>query len=76
VGSGPRKRYALEQGQLVALDPAELVVVDDHAPDATVLGEHPRLRLDLLRGEDARDRCQQGVSVEQFEIPGELLDAL
>ena len=38
---------------------AQGVVVDDRAGDAAVGGEHPRLRLDLLGGEDAAHRREQ-----------------
>src|SRR5207342_3877532 len=54
----------------------ERVVVDDGAGDAAVGGQHACLRLDLLCREDAPDRSQQGIAVEQLEVAGELLDAV
>src|SRR3954468_17369419 len=50
------------------VEPAQGVVVHDDAPDAPVLGQDPRLGLDDLRGEHARDGCQQGVAVEELEV--------
>ena len=51
-------------------------VVDGHAVDAAVGGEHPRLRLDLLRREHPLDRREQRIAVEQLQISRELLDAV
>ncbi len=53
--------------------PAQGLVVEEKAPDATVFGEHPGLRLDLLGGEDPPHRGQQRIAVQQFQVPGELL---
>ena len=55
---------------------AQGVVVDDRAGDAAVVGQHACLRLDLLGGEDAADRREQRVAVEQLEVAGQLLDAV
>ena len=37
------------------------------------VGEHAGLRLDFLGGEDAPDRSEQRIPVEQLQVPGELL---
>src|SRR4051812_26597720 len=58
------------------VDPAKRLVVEDHAADPAVLRQDPRLRLDLLSGEDARHRRQVRISVHQLEVAGELLDAV
>ena len=60
--AGARVVGALEDG-----------VVDRDAVDASVGGQHPGLRLDLLGGEHALHRRQQRVAVEQLEIAGQLL---
>src|SRR6266550_2844131 len=52
------------------------VVVHDRAADPAVEGQHPRLRLDLLGGEDPAHGSQKRVAVEQIEIARELLDAV
>jgi hypothetical protein len=49
---------------LRGLESAQRVIVEDHAGDAAVGGQHPRLWLDLLRGEDAADRGERGIAVE------------
>src|SRR3954469_12260246 len=51
-------------------------VVDRQAVDPAVTGQHPGLGLDLLGGEDALDRGEQRVAVEQLEVPGQLLDTV
>ena len=45
-----------EQPVLGVVHAAQAVVVDDRAGDPAVVGQHPRLRLDLLGREDAADR--------------------
>ena len=65
-----------EQPELVAVHPAHLIVIQCHTTDPAVDGESSRLRFDLLGGEHPADRRQQRVPVEQFEIAGELLDAV
>jgi hypothetical protein len=65
-----------EQAELVRLDPAQRVVVQHHAPDPAVLGQHPRLQLDLLRREHTPHRRQQWIAVQQLQLPGELLHAV
>ena len=72
-GPGPGSS---EQPQAGIVEAAQGVVVDGHAGDAAVGGQHPGLRLDLLGGEDAADRGEQRVAVEQLEVPGQLLDAV
>jgi hypothetical protein len=46
------------------------------AADAAVPGEDAGLGLDFLGGEDALDRGEQRVAVEQFQVAGELLDSV
>src|SRR5262245_13016192 len=67
-------RYRSKQRQLVSLNAAQGVVVDDDAADAAVLGEDTGLGLDLLGGEDAGDRREQRVATQQFQVAGQLLD--
>ena len=55
---------------------AQAVVVERDAGDAAVAGQHARLRLDLLCGEDPAHRRQVRVAVEQVEVAGQLLDAV
>src|SRR3954453_22151704 len=65
-----------EEAELVVLDAAHRVVVEDDAVDAAVGGQHAGLGLDLLGGENALHGRQMGVPVEEFEIAGELLHAV
>src|SRR5690606_8915911 len=67
---------ALEEPRATRVDAAHLVVVEHDAADAAVLGERARLRLDLLRGEHARDGRDARVAVEQLEVARQLLDAV
>jgi hypothetical protein len=64
----------LEQPVLSAVKSAQHVVVDGHTADATIVGKHPCLWLDQLRGEDAVDRPEQCVAAHQVQIPAELFD--
>src|SRR5262245_3709459 len=57
--SGPRG--ALEQAELIGLDPPQLVVVHLDPPDRPGLGQDPRLRLDLLSHEHAPHGPQPGI---------------
>jgi len=50
-------------------------LVERDVADATVHGQDAGLRPDLLGGEDPLDWREQRVTVEQFQVPGELLDA-
>ena len=60
---------------LARLRPAfDRVVVQGHAPDAAVLGEHPGLGPDLLGRENAAYRGQRRITVEQVEVSRQLLD--
>src|SRR5699024_5195780 len=72
VRGGPAVRS--EQTGLGIVDAAQRVVVEGHAVDAAIGGEHARLRLDGLGGEDAAHGSQQRIPVQQLEVPGELLD--
>src|SRR5450756_2374531 len=65
-----------EEPRTGVVDAAHRFVVEEHAPDTPVLGEHSRLRLDLLRGEHATHRREQRVAVEQVQVPGELFDTV
>jgi hypothetical protein len=62
-----------EQAVLSAVESAQHVVVDGHT-DATIVGKHPRLWLDQLRGEDAVNGAEQCVAAHQVQIPAELFD--
>src|SRR5213080_2488074 len=73
--SGQSVTYS-EQAELVGLDAAQLVVIQCEATDSAVLGQSTGLRLDDLRREHTRHRRQQRVAVQEFEIPGQLLDAV
>src|SRR5262249_31078041 len=75
-GRRARRPLGSEQGQFVAFNAAQAVVVDDDAADAAVLGEDAGLGLDLLGGEHSGDRGQQRVAAEQLEVPGQLLDTV
>src|SRR3954470_16603113 len=75
LGHRARRRHALEQRQVVALDAAQLVVVELDAGDPTVGGEHLGLRLELLGSEDAAHRTKAPIAVEPLEVPRQLLDA-
>ena len=66
----------LEEPEASIADTSHGVIVQGHAPDAPVLGQHPGLRLDLLGGEDALDRGQQRIAVEQLQVAGELLNVV
>jgi hypothetical protein len=69
-------RAPLEQPGFDVVDAAHGVIVQGDAIDAAVIGQDLGLGLDLLGGEDPADRSQQWVSVEQFEVARELLDAV
>src|SRR5690606_17279113 len=58
------------------LDALHVLVVEHDAADAAILGQNSGLRLDLLRGEDARDGRQVRVAAQQLQVAGELLDAV
>jgi len=69
-------KNGLEQAVLSAVESAQHVVVDGHTTDATIVGKHPRLWLDQLRGEDAVDGAEQCVAAHQVQIPAELFDTV
>src|SRR5512133_140479 len=52
----------LEKAVFSMVDSAQHVVVGGHTADATIVGKHPRLWLDQLRGEDAVDGPEQCVA--------------
>src|SRR5699024_7753267 len=60
--------------QRVGLDTAQFFVVEYDTANTTILGQHSGLRLDLLRSEHPCDRGQGGVTVEQLQVAGQLLD--
>ncbi len=55
---------------------SERIVIEDNAADAAILGERAGLGLDLLRGKNSLDRREQGVTVHQLEVTGELLNTV
>ena len=56
--------------------PFHIVVIEDEAGEAAVFGQDLGLRRDGLRGEDAVHRGQQRISIEQFAVASQLLDAI
>src|SRR5665647_588510 len=63
-------RSPSEEPGAEVVDAAHRVVVQDHAADPPVMGEHPRLRLDLLGGEHAVHRSQvRAVSYTHLTLP-------
>jgi nitrogenase molybdenum-iron protein alpha/beta subunit len=42
----------------------------------SVHGQHPGLRPDLLGGEDPVHRHEQGIPVQQLQVPSELINEL
>ena len=71
-----RQSRCSEEPEFVAVHAAHLVVVQCHATNPTVGRQSPGLRFDLLGCEYPGDGCEQGVAVEQFEVAGELFDAV
>src|SRR6516225_6666347 len=53
-----------------------LIVIQCYATDAAVDGQSSRLGLDLLCRENPSYRCQNAVTIEQFEIARQLLHAV
>ena len=51
-----------EQPELVAVQPAHLVVIECHAAYPAISSQSARLRLDFLRGEHALHRLQQRIA--------------
>ena len=66
----------LEQPETVVLGAFHIVVIEDEAGEAAVLGLDLGLRRDGLCGEDAMHRGQQRIAIEQFAVASQLLDAI
>lgn len=66
----------LEQPETVVLGAFHIVVIEDEAGEAAVFGQDLGLRRDGLCGEDAVHRGQQRISIEQFAVASQLLDAI
>ena len=62
----------LEQSVVRAIQSAQEVVVNRHAADAAVSGQHSGLRLDQLRREDALHGAEQRVAAHQIQISTQL----
>jgi hypothetical protein len=60
-------RRGSEQPQRAVFGAAQGVAVEDEAPDTTILGQYPGLRLDLLGGEDP---CTGGAGDRGSANPG------
>src|SRR5690606_1055374 len=56
----------LEEAGDAGLDALHVLIVEHDAANAAVLGEHARLRLDLLRGEHAGDGREVRVAAQQL----------
>src|ERR1700745_772288 len=65
-----------EQSERAVVSAAHHLVVQGDAADPAVLGQNPRLRLDLLGGKDALNMRQPRLTVQQLEVPGELFYAV
>ena len=52
------------------------VIVNGHAADAAVIGQHSGLRLDPLRRQDAMHRAEQGVAAHQIQISTQLFHTI
>jgi hypothetical protein len=64
----------LEQRRNRRVEPTKGVVVHDRTHQTSVFGQRPGLRLDGLSCQDAADRCQERVAVQEVHIARELLD--
>jgi hypothetical protein len=64
----------LEQRRNRRVDPTKGVVVHDRAHQTSVFGQRPGLRLDGLSCQDAADRRQERVAVQEVHIARKLLD--
>jgi hypothetical protein len=64
----------LEQRRNRRVDPTKGVVVHDRAHQTSVFGQRPGLRLDGLSCQDAADRRQERVAVQEVHITRKLLD--
>src|SRR3546814_3113525 len=56
----------------LAVDTLHRFVVENEARDAPIGCQRPRLRSEGLGGEDAADRAEVGVPVQQVEVSGQL----
>ena len=65
----------LKQPVVGAIQSAQKVVVNRHAADAAVVGQHFGLWPDQLRCEDAVHGAEQRVAAHQIEISTQLFDA-
>src|SRR5277367_4010817 len=68
AGPGGRSAAESEQPQRAVVRATHRVVIQGHASDAAVMCEHARLRLDLLRREDALYGREQRIAVEQLQV--------
>ena len=75
-GRRPPRRRGAEQARGAGLDTLHALIVQRHAADAAVGGEHFRLRLDLLGGEHPGHRREVRIAPQQLEIAGQLLDTV
>jgi hypothetical protein len=64
----------LEQRRNRGIDPTKGVVVHDRTHQTSVFGQRPGLRLDGLSCQDAADRRQERVAVQEVHIARKLLD--
>jgi hypothetical protein len=64
----------LEQRRNCRVDPTKGVVVHDRTHQTSVFGQGPGLRLDDLSCQDAADRRQERVAVQEVHIARKLLD--
>ena len=65
-----------DRPETVVLGAFHIVVIEDEAGEAAVFGQDLGLRRDGLCGEDAVHRGQQRISIEQFAVASQLLDAI
>jgi hypothetical protein len=66
----------LEKPGMRWLKAPESVIVEHHAAKITIVGQRTGLRLDGLAGEDATDRSQLRIAIQQFDVPGQLFDSI
>src|SRR3954447_16148408 len=74
ASSAMTARSLREEGERGLALPAQHLEVDLDPADAARLRQHPRLRLDDLRGEDASAFAERRVKPDALEVAGELLD--
>jgi hypothetical protein len=68
--------YHSKQPIVGSLQSAQQVIIHCHAIDTAVPGQHPRLRFDQLRRQDAVHGAEQCVAAHQVEVPTQLFDAV